>query len=96
MPPTLFVALAYPWYKLARAIFPYHIALAVYSGGIAGYITYDMTHYFLHHRRYVLGIGRFADFLVYLVIGRNLNDTIWLTITRISNWDTVSRASSGI
>ena len=53
MPPTLFVALAYPWYKLAHAIFPYYIALAIYSGGIAGYITYDLTHYFLHHRRYV-------------------------------------------
>jgi 4-hydroxysphinganine ceramide fatty acyl 2-hydroxylase len=53
MPPTLFVALAYPWYKLARAIFPYHVALAIYSGGIAGYITYDLTHYFLHHRKYV-------------------------------------------
>ena len=53
MPPTLFIALAYPWYKLAHTIFPYYIALAIYSGGIAGYISYDMTHYFLHHRKYV-------------------------------------------
>jgi sterol desaturase/sphingolipid hydroxylase (fatty acid hydroxylase superfamily) len=52
MPPTLFIVLAYPWYKLAHMIFPYYIALAVYSGGIAGYISYDMTHYFLHHRKY--------------------------------------------
>ena len=52
MPPTLFLALAYPWYKLAHLVFPYYIALAVYSGGIAGYITYDLTHYFLHHHKY--------------------------------------------
>lgn len=52
MPPALFLALAYPWYKLAHLLFPYYIALAVYSGGIAGYITYDMTHYFLHHHKY--------------------------------------------
>ena len=53
MPPALFIALAYPWYKLAHVIFPYYIAMAIYSGGIAGYISYDMTHYFLHHRTYV-------------------------------------------
>jgi 4-hydroxysphinganine ceramide fatty acyl 2-hydroxylase len=55
MPPTLFIALAYPWYKLAYAIFPYYFAIAIYSGGIAGYISYDMTHYFLHHRKYLFG-----------------------------------------
>jgi 4-hydroxysphinganine ceramide fatty acyl 2-hydroxylase len=53
MPPTLFVALAYPWYKLATAVFPDYIALGIYSGGIAGYIMYDLTHYFLHHHRYL-------------------------------------------
>ena len=58
MPPALFLALAYPWYKLAHLLFPYYIALAIYSGGIAGYITYDMTHYFLHHHRYPLLILR--------------------------------------
>jgi 4-hydroxysphinganine ceramide fatty acyl 2-hydroxylase len=52
MPPALFLLLAYPWYRLAHVIFPYYIALAVYSGGIFGYIGYDMTHYFLHHRKY--------------------------------------------
>jgi 4-hydroxysphinganine ceramide fatty acyl 2-hydroxylase len=51
MPPTLFIMLAYPWYKLAHLLFPYYIALAIYSGGIAGYVCYDMTHYFLHHRK---------------------------------------------
>jgi 4-hydroxysphinganine ceramide fatty acyl 2-hydroxylase len=52
MPPTLFLALAYPWYKLTQLLFPYYIALAIYSGGITGYIIYDLTHYFLHHHRY--------------------------------------------
>ncbi|KAK9480545.1 hypothetical protein V1514DRAFT_173916 [Lipomyces japonicus] len=49
MPPTLFVALATPFYKLAHALFPYYAALAVYSGGILGYVMYDVTHYLLHH-----------------------------------------------
>lgn len=51
MPPALFLVLAYPWYRLAHILFPYHLALAIYSGGIAGYISYDMTHYFLHHHK---------------------------------------------
>jgi len=52
MPPTLFIILASPFYKLAHAIFFYnwHAALMVYCGGIFGYICYDLTHYFLHHR----------------------------------------------
>jgi sterol desaturase/sphingolipid hydroxylase (fatty acid hydroxylase superfamily) len=58
MPPTLFLALAYPWYKLAHTLFPYYMAMAIYSGGIMGYITYDMTHYFLHHRKYVSVVHR--------------------------------------
>ncbi|KAH0541521.1 hypothetical protein FGG08_003996 [Glutinoglossum americanum] len=53
MPPTLFVVLATPFWGLAKAVFYWnrHIALAVYCGGIFGYICYDLTHYFLHHRR---------------------------------------------
>ncbi|ORY13804.1 hypothetical protein BCR34DRAFT_586201 [Clohesyomyces aquaticus] len=52
MPPTLFLVLATPFWKLAHAIFFYnwYAATAVYSGGIFGYICYDLTHYFLHHR----------------------------------------------
>lgn len=49
MPPTLFLVLAYPWWKLATALFPYYTAMAVYAGGILGYVIYDLTHYFLHH-----------------------------------------------
>jgi 4-hydroxysphinganine ceramide fatty acyl 2-hydroxylase len=53
MPPTLFVALAVPFWKLAHTIFFYnwYAAATVYSGGVFGYICYDLTHYFLHHRK---------------------------------------------
>ncbi|TKX19335.1 ceramide very long chain fatty acid hydroxylase SCS7 [Elsinoe australis] len=52
MPPTLFVVLATPFWKLAHALFSYswEAATAVFCGGIFGYICYDLTHYFLHHR----------------------------------------------
>ncbi|KAL3424496.1 CC1-like family splicing factor [Phlyctema vagabunda] len=52
MPPTLFLILATPFWKLAHTIFywNWHIATAVYCGGIFGYVCYDLTHYFLHHR----------------------------------------------
>jgi len=54
MPPTLFVALATPFWKLAHTIFwkNWYMGTAVYCGGIFGYICYDLTHYFLHHKRY--------------------------------------------
>lgn len=52
MPPTLFVVLATPFWKLAHTIFywNWHMAVAVFCGGIFGYICYDLTHYFLHHQ----------------------------------------------
>ena len=52
MPPTLFLILATPFYKLAHVVFAYneYAAIEVFSGGIFGYICYDLTHYFLHHR----------------------------------------------
>ena len=53
MPPTLFVVLAAPFYKLAHTVFFYdwYAAIAVFCGGIFGYICYDLTHYFLHHKK---------------------------------------------
>lgn len=53
MPPTLFIALATPFWKLAHTIFFYnwYAAVAAYCGGIFGYVCYDMTHYFLHHKK---------------------------------------------
>ncbi|KAK2762220.1 fatty acid alpha-hydroxylase [Arachnomyces sp. PD_36] len=52
MPPPLFVVLATPFYRLAHILFAYnwYAAIMVYCGGVFGYICYDMTHYFLHHR----------------------------------------------
>lgn len=52
MPPTLFVVLASPFWKLVHAIFFYnwYAGTTVYCGGIFGYICYDLTHYFLHHQ----------------------------------------------
>ena len=53
MPPTLFIVLALPFWKLAHTVFFYdcYAATAVYCGGIFGYICYDLTHYFLHHKK---------------------------------------------
>ncbi|PWY90037.1 sphingolipid fatty acid hydroxylase [Aspergillus heteromorphus CBS 117.55] len=52
MPPTLFVVLAAPFWKLAHAVFFYnwYAATTVFCGGVFGYVCYDLTHYFLHHR----------------------------------------------
>ncbi|KAK5662840.1 hypothetical protein OQA88_6251 [Cercophora sp. LCS_1] len=52
MPPTLFVALALPFWKLAHTLFAFdwYFATTVYCGGVFGYICYDLTHYFLHHQ----------------------------------------------
>ncbi len=52
MPPTLFIALATPFWKLAHTIFfwNWHLATTVFCGGVFGYICYDLTHYFLHHQ----------------------------------------------
>ncbi|RMZ76082.1 hypothetical protein DV737_g4973, partial [Chaetothyriales sp. CBS 132003] len=53
MPPTLFLILATPFYKLAHTVFAHdwYAAVTVFSGGIFGYICYDCTHYFLHHKK---------------------------------------------
>lgn len=53
MPPTLFIALATPFWYLAQAVFYWNwcAATAVFCGGIFGYICYDLTHYFLHHKK---------------------------------------------
>ena len=52
MPPTLFIFLATPFYHLAHTVFywDWYVATDVFCGGIFGYICYDLTHYFLHHK----------------------------------------------
>ncbi|KAG2733613.1 hypothetical protein G9P44_003138 [Scheffersomyces stipitis] len=49
LPPTLFVFLAYPFYRLVFGIFPFYMACSGFAGGTLGYIMYDVTHYVLHH-----------------------------------------------
>ncbi|SCW03307.1 LAFE_0G07536g1_1 [Lachancea fermentati] len=51
MPPTLFVFLCTPFYKLVFALLPYYWACAGFAGGLLGYVCYDLTHYFLHHAK---------------------------------------------
>lgn len=51
LPPVLFILLAYPFFKLAFNIFSFYIACSIFSGGMLGYILYDVTHYFLHHKQ---------------------------------------------
>lgn len=51
MPPTLFVLLCTPFYKLVFSLLPYYWACAGFAGGMLGYTCYDLTHYFLHHAK---------------------------------------------
>ncbi|KHC76221.1 hypothetical protein MGS_03711 [Candida albicans P78042] len=51
LPPTLFLVLAYPFYKLIFSIFPFYMACSGFAGGTLGYIMYDITHYVLHHTK---------------------------------------------
>ena len=53
MPPTLFVVLCLPFLKLAHTVFfwDWFAARAAFWGGIFGYVLYDETHYFLHHKK---------------------------------------------
>ena len=52
MPPAMFLILATPFYKLAHTVFwwDWYVATMVFSGGIFGYVCYDCTHYWLHHK----------------------------------------------
>lgn len=51
MPPTLFLALAYPFYRLVFGLLPFYMACSGFAGGFLGYIMYDVTHYVLHHTK---------------------------------------------
>ncbi|CAI4718989.1 CDA_G0043030.mRNA.1.CDS.1 [Saccharomyces cerevisiae] len=51
MPPTLFVILCAPFYKLVFALLPLYWAYAGFAGGLFGYVCYDECHFFLHHSK---------------------------------------------
>lgn len=51
LPPTLFILLAYPFYRLVFGLLPFYQACSGFAGGTLGYILYDVTHYVLHHTK---------------------------------------------
>ena len=55
MPPVMLAVLATPFYRLAHTLFSHdwYAGTAAFCGGLFGYVMYDLTHYFLHHRKYV-------------------------------------------
>jgi dihydroceramide fatty acyl 2-hydroxylase len=58
MPPSVSVPLATLFYLLFAWVAGTDWALAVFSGFIAGYLFYDMTHYYVHHHRPRSRVGR--------------------------------------
>lgn len=66
-PPTFAAITAIPFYWLAHAIFfwNWYAATAVFCGGFSGYVHFEILHYFLHHRSYVVPVAPLLDqFLV--------------------------------
>lgn len=87
MPPALFAILATPFWYLAHAILSHswHGATAAYCGGIFGYICYDLTHYFIHHRRLPwwyrrLKKNHLAHHFLNCELGFGVTTTAWDTI----------------
>ncbi|KAH9898771.1 inositolphosphorylceramide-B C-26 hydroxylase [Xylariomycetidae sp. FL2044] len=87
MPPTLFVVLAIPFWKLAHTLFSFnwYLGTAIYSGGIFGYICYDLTHYFLHHRNLPLW---YKDLKKYHLAHHFLDYELGFGVTS-KFWDTI-------
>ncbi|KAI9151044.1 fatty acid alpha-hydroxylase [Blastocladiella emersonii ATCC 22665] len=51
LPPIFFALIVQPPWWAFRAVFDHTTCAAMFSGGITGYIIYDLTHYYLHHAR---------------------------------------------
>lgn len=49
MPPSVSLPLAFIFYFLFKFIFGQKLFLALFSGLVAGYLIYDITHYSIHH-----------------------------------------------
>jgi sterol desaturase/sphingolipid hydroxylase (fatty acid hydroxylase superfamily) len=58
MPPSVSVPLALAFYGLFHVIFGGQSADLVACGFLAGYLAYDMTHYYLHHRQARTRVGK--------------------------------------
>lgn len=52
MPPALMVVLTFPLYNLCHYVFRnFYVSQVVFAGAYMGYVMYDCTHYFLHHKQ---------------------------------------------
>ncbi|KAI9217959.1 hypothetical protein BC828DRAFT_339358, partial [Blastocladiella britannica] len=51
LPPIFFAIIVQPPWFAFRAFLSYSTCAALFSGGIIGYVMYDLTHYYLHHAR---------------------------------------------
>jgi len=58
MPPSASIPLATAFSLLFQALLPFGAACALSVGFFAGYLAYDMTHYYVHHRTPRGPIGR--------------------------------------
>lgn len=58
MPPSVSLPLAAVFYGLFVLLLPPGTAQLFASGFLAGYLAYDMTHYYVHHRRPTSPIGK--------------------------------------
>mmetsp|Transcript_28118 Transcript_28118/g.67181 ORF Transcript_28118/g.67181 Transcript_28118/m.67181 type:complete len:350 (-) Transcript_28118:38-1087(-) len=48
-PPVLTILFIGPFYFLFRLAFSVPVAVCLLAGGLSGYMSYDLTHYYLHH-----------------------------------------------
>jgi sterol desaturase/sphingolipid hydroxylase (fatty acid hydroxylase superfamily) len=58
MPPSASVPLGLAFALLFQALLPFGPACAVSAGFFTGYLAYDMTHFYVHHRRPRTWAGR--------------------------------------
>jgi len=58
MPPSASIPLALLFLGLFQVLLPTDVAWALTVGFLGGYLGYDMTHYYVHHRRPKGPIGR--------------------------------------
>jgi sterol desaturase/sphingolipid hydroxylase (fatty acid hydroxylase superfamily) len=58
MPPSVSVPLAVLFYLAFLAVFGSRYAPGIEGGFIGGYLIYDMTHFYVHHRRPTTRLGR--------------------------------------
>ena len=58
MPPSASIPLALLFVGLFQLLLPTDVAWALTAGFLGGYLGYDMTHYYVHHRRPKGPLGR--------------------------------------